>query len=101
MSDDKNENVAKWALVGCATFMLLIQTLASSLAVIGYDEVIRADAKAKTMAILGQTSPVIERKLQALQNSIDVLQKELVEQKVNSIIRFEKLELNSHARTNK
>ena len=39
-------------IVLCAGFMMLIQTLAAGLAVIGYDDVIRAGAKAKEAQIL-------------------------------------------------
>jgi hypothetical protein len=96
---DKNDNVAKWALIGCATFMLLIQTFASSIAVIGYDDVIRAYADRAALEITNSTQNKDD--LLAIKNALVVLQKELVTQKVDNIIRFEKLELNSHAKSNK
>ena len=74
---------------------MLAQTVASTAKIMGYDKVIEADAKARTAKILAGVNSDLE--LTQLRNSLLVLQKELVSQKVDNIIRFEKLELYSHA----
>ena len=43
-------------IIICAGFMMIIQTFAAGLAVIGYDDVIRAGAKAKEAQILQRAS---------------------------------------------
>jgi len=53
MNDDYvKSNAPTWIIVFCAGFMMIIQTLASGIAVVGYDDVIRADAKAREAQIL-------------------------------------------------
>lgn len=99
--DNKNEHVAKWALVGCATFMLLIQTVASALSVIGYDEVVRAYAKAESNKILNhqKQDKIYVDEIKRLEKITTVLKDELVDQKVAFTLRIEQLEKHSHRKT--
>lgn len=73
----------------CAGFMMLIQTIASGLAVVGYDDVIRADAKARESQILQGVNSGKELKdslilLQEQVNSLN-LDIELLEHEVDSL----------------
>jgi len=77
-----------WIIAFCAGFMMLIQTLASGLAVIGYDDVIRAGAKAKEAEILQreQMPPEFQARLDLLEQQVREL-----------ILDSEVLKENSHA----
>lgn len=93
-----NHHVPILIIVICASINMLAQTIASTAKIMGYDKVIEADAQARKQRILGTTS---NHQLTSINNKLMVLQKELVTQKVDNIIRFEKLEKYSHAKSNK
>jgi len=91
MNDDYVKSKAPTVIiVFCAGFMMLIQTLASGLAVVGYDDVIRADAKAREAQILQRVSS--GKEIISLKNIIATLQKQIINQKNDSDIRFNALE---------
>lgn len=92
MSDDYVKSKAPtFIIVLCAGFMMLIQTLASGLAVIGYDDVIRAGAKAKEAQILQRGKEGIAFKNTII--ALDIRIKELEKAKRpdnNAIIELQK-----------
>ena len=52
MSDNSKNNTPVIIIVICASITMLVQTISSAITVMGYDEVIRADAKARAGKIL-------------------------------------------------
>jgi uncharacterized protein YsxB (DUF464 family) len=64
-------------IVVCASITMLVQTIASAITVMGYDEVIQADAKARAAKILQQTNPnkELETKLTELVKRLEEVEK--------------------------
>ena len=54
---DKN-NTPILIIVVCASITMLVQTISSAITVMGYDEVIQADAKARAAKILQNSNPI-------------------------------------------
>lgn len=59
-------------IVICASFTMIVQTIASGLTVMGYDEVIEADAKARAAKILQVSKPnkQLELRIEKLENEL-------------------------------
>ena len=59
-------------IIICASINMLVQTIASAITVMGYDEVIRADAKARAEKILkrDKLSPKLQAKLDLLESQV-------------------------------
>jgi len=64
-------------IVVCASITMLVQTIASAITVMGYDEVIQADAKARAAKILQQAEPSkeLESKLTELAKRLEEVEK--------------------------
>jgi len=82
MSDNQDELMSNeyvkskapaFIIVFCAGFMMLIQTIASGLAVVGYDDVIRADAKAREAEILNKPDNDLLERVKLLEEEINKL----------------------------
>ena len=59
MSDKANDksNTPILIIIVCASITMLVQTFSAAITVMGYDEVIRADAKARATKILQDSKP--------------------------------------------
>lgn len=54
---DKRNSAPILIIVICAGFSMVVDTISSSIKIMGYDEVIQADAKARANKILQSTQP--------------------------------------------
>ena len=87
----------KVIMIGCAAFMMVIQTFAMAMAVVGYDDVIRAGAKKAEHDILASVETNSE--LALIREQLTIIQGAFAMQnKVNKIAaaKFELLEKDSH-----
>jgi len=68
-SNDKSKTPLIIVII-CASISMLVQTIASAISVMGYDDVIRADAKARAEQILqgGKVSPELQARLDLLES---------------------------------
>ena len=64
-------------IVVCASITMLVQTIASAITVMGYDEVIQADAKARAAKIMQEAEPnkELESKLTELAKRLEEVEK--------------------------
>lgn len=83
-----------WVGVACAGFMIIVQTIANSVAVIGYDEVVRAHATKIERELLAETDKDLA--IDFLEKEIILLNKTIVNNKKAADIRFKALEKKSH-----
>lgn len=78
MSDKSDKrDVPIIIIVICASITMLVQTIASAITVMGYDEVIQADAKARATKIMQEASPnkELEVKLTELTKRLEEVEK--------------------------
>ena len=75
MNSSRRKDVPILIIVICAGFSMIVDTISSSIKIMGYDEVIQADAKARASKILQEANNSKEYKdsLNLLQEQFDSL----------------------------
>lgn len=78
MNEKQNKhNAPILIIVICAGFSMIVDTISSSIKIMGYDEVIQADAKARAARIMQEAEPnkELESKLTELAKRLEEVEK--------------------------